>query len=196
MEADSQLDEEGLESWDVFKEDAWPDYEDEAVTVEGAEGQEDTGLENPHSTHEHSGEHGHAGEDKPHEVEEEDEEDEWAELAKEHAYNPDDYPYNYEDYPNEDLWGDEDWSEVQHAADKEFIHVDAHILCTPVRGRSRTSSRWLSEEKGGVRGWSSVRLRHLVMTSASLFLWQVIADIDADGVDELVVSTSYFFDRE
>eukprot|EP00475_Leptophrys_vorax_P031313 TRINITY_DN47392_c0_g1_i1.p1 TRINITY_DN47392_c0_g1~~TRINITY_DN47392_c0_g1_i1.p1 ORF type:complete len:550 (-),score=28.73 TRINITY_DN47392_c0_g1_i1:140-1690(-) len=53
------------------------------------------------------------------------------------------------------MWEDEDWSEAKHEAEKEFLLVDSHILCTPV-----------------------------------------IADIDNDGRDELIVAASHFFDRE
>ena len=67
----------------------------------------------------------------------------------------DEYQYEYDEEVNSDLWADEDWTETEHEAEKEFIGVDAHILCTPV-----------------------------------------IADIDKDGVDELIVAASYFFDRE
>lgn len=65
------------------------------------------------------------------------------------------YQYDYDDYVDEAMWGDENWKEVQHEKEEDYINIDAHILCTPV-----------------------------------------IADIDRDGVDEMVVAASYFFDRE
>ena len=83
----------------------------------------------------------------------------WDVFADEDASNDpgllDEYQYEYDEEVNSDLWADEDWTETEHEAEKEFIGIDAHILCTPV-----------------------------------------IADIDKDGVDELVVAASYFFDRE
>lgn len=36
----------------------------------------------------------------------------------------------------------------------------------------------------------------MVVTLSYVVLFQVIADIDKDGVDELIVAVSYFFDRE
>nr|CAD1822120.1 unnamed protein product [Ananas comosus var. bracteatus] len=67
----------------------------------------------------------------------------------------DEYHYDYDDYVDESMWGDEDWTEQEHAKMEDYVDVDAHILCTPV-----------------------------------------IADIDNDGVQEMIVGVSYFFDRE
>lgn len=36
----------------------------------------------------------------------------------------------------------------------------------------------------------------MVITSSVVLFVQVIADIDNDGVDEMIVAASYFFDRE
>ncbi|KAJ4761384.1 hypothetical protein LUZ62_071759 [Rhynchospora pubera] len=67
----------------------------------------------------------------------------------------DEYSYDYDDYVDESMWGDEDWKEAAHQNLQDYVHVDSHILSTPV-----------------------------------------IADIDHDGVQEMVVAVSYFFDRE
>ncbi|EYU41833.1 hypothetical protein MIMGU_mgv1a001719mg [Erythranthe guttata] len=67
----------------------------------------------------------------------------------------DEYNYDYDEYVDETMWGDEEWTEAQHEKLEDYVHIDAHVLCTPV-----------------------------------------IADIDNDGVNEMVVAVSYFFDRE
>ncbi|XP_047961112.1 protein DEFECTIVE IN EXINE FORMATION 1 [Salvia hispanica] len=67
----------------------------------------------------------------------------------------DEYNYDYDDYVDETLWGDEEWTESEHEKLEDFVHIDAHVLCTPV-----------------------------------------IADIDHDGVFEMIVAVSYFFDHE
>ncbi|KAL7095458.1 hypothetical protein ACP275_10G025300 [Erythranthe tilingii] len=67
----------------------------------------------------------------------------------------DEYNYDYDEYVDETMWGDEEWTESQHEKLEDYVHIDAHVLCTPV-----------------------------------------IADIDNDGVNEMVVAVSYFFDRE
>ncbi|XP_020202953.1 protein DEFECTIVE IN EXINE FORMATION 1 [Cajanus cajan] len=67
----------------------------------------------------------------------------------------DEYSYDYDDYVDESMWGDEEWTEVQHEKSEDYVNVDSHILCTPV-----------------------------------------IADIDNDGVSEMIVAVSYFFDHE
>ncbi|KAG8376991.1 hypothetical protein BUALT_Bualt09G0121800 [Buddleja alternifolia] len=67
----------------------------------------------------------------------------------------DEYNYDYDDYVDETMWGDEEWTEAQHEKLEDYVHIDAHVLCTPV-----------------------------------------IADIDNDGVSEMIVAVSYFFDRE
>lgn len=44
----------------------------------------------------------------------------------------DEYNYDYDDYVDETMWGDEEWNEAQHEASQSYVHVDSHILCTPV----------------------------------------------------------------
>jgi len=93
----------------------------------------------------------------------------------------DEYSYDYDDYVDENMWGDEDWVESQHEKEEDYVAVDSHILCTPV---SITATSTES---------------HLIYTNQLKFifdLYQVIADIDNDGVSEMVVAVSYFFDRE
>ncbi|CAI9761855.1 unnamed protein product [Fraxinus pennsylvanica] len=77
------------------------------------------------------------------------------ELFRDSEELADEYNYDYDDYVDESLWGDEEWTEAQHAKLEDFVHIDAHVLCTPV-----------------------------------------IADIDNDGVSEMIVGVSYFFDHE
>nr|GEX01904.1 protein defective in exine formation 1 [Tanacetum cinerariifolium] len=77
------------------------------------------------------------------------------ELFRDNDELADEYNYDYDDYVDETMWGDEEWSEAQHEASQKYVHVDSHILCTPV-----------------------------------------IADIDQDGVSEMIVAVSYFFDHE
>ncbi|XP_015897105.1 protein DEFECTIVE IN EXINE FORMATION 1 [Ziziphus jujuba] len=77
------------------------------------------------------------------------------ELLRDSDELADEYSYDYDDYVDDSMWGDEDWTEVQHEKLEDFVNVDSHILCTPV-----------------------------------------IADIDKDGVSEMVVAVSYFFDHE
>ncbi|KAE9611022.1 hypothetical protein Lal_00015807 [Lupinus albus] len=67
----------------------------------------------------------------------------------------DEYNYDYDDYVDESMWGDEEWTEVNHEKLEDYVNVDSHILSTPV-----------------------------------------IADIDNDGVSEMIVAVSYFFDNE
>ncbi|KAI3676307.1 hypothetical protein L1987_85913 [Smallanthus sonchifolius] len=77
------------------------------------------------------------------------------ELLRDSDELADEYNYDYDDYVDETMWGDEEWNEAQHEASQSYVHVDSHILCTPV-----------------------------------------IADIDKDGVSEMIVAVSYFFDQE
>nr|XP_043620532.1 protein DEFECTIVE IN EXINE FORMATION 1 [Erigeron canadensis] len=77
------------------------------------------------------------------------------ELFRDNDELADEYNYDYDDYVDESMWGDEEWTEAQHEASQNYVHVDSHILCTPV-----------------------------------------IADIDRDGVSEMIVAVSYFFDHE
>ncbi len=51
----------------------------------------------------------------------------------------DDYGYDYDDYFDESMWGNDTWSEAIHEQEADYISVDSHILCTPVR-----CSFWLS----------------------------------------------------
>ncbi|KAI3771296.1 hypothetical protein L6452_02458 [Arctium lappa] len=77
------------------------------------------------------------------------------ELFRDNEELADEYNYDYDDYVDETMWGDEEWTEAQHEASQNYVHVDSHILCTPV-----------------------------------------IADIDQDGIAEMIVAVSYFFDHE
>lgn len=77
------------------------------------------------------------------------------ELFRDNEELADEYNYDYDDYVDETMWGDEEWTEAQHEASQNYVHVDSHILCTPV-----------------------------------------IADIDQDGISEMIVAVSYFFDHE
>ncbi|KAL2337850.1 hypothetical protein Fmac_012296 [Flemingia macrophylla] len=77
------------------------------------------------------------------------------ELLRNSEELADEYSYDYDDYVDESMWGDEEWTEVQHEKSEDYVNVDSHILCTPV-----------------------------------------IADIDNDGVSEMIVAVSYFFDHE
>lgn len=45
----------------------------------------------------------------------------------------DEYNYDYDDYVDESMWGDEEWTESEHEKQEDFVHIDAHILATPVR---------------------------------------------------------------
>ncbi|KAK6943550.1 hypothetical protein RJ641_024652 [Dillenia turbinata] len=77
------------------------------------------------------------------------------ELFHENEELGDEYSYDYDDYVDESLWGDEEWIEGLHEKEGDYVHVDSHILSTPI-----------------------------------------IADIDNDGVTEMIVAVSYFFDHE
>ncbi|CAL5389798.1 unnamed protein product [Camellia sinensis] len=77
------------------------------------------------------------------------------ELLRDSDELADEYSYDYDDYVDENMWGDEEWTETDHENLEDFVNVDSHILCTPV-----------------------------------------IADIDNDGVSEMVIAVSYFFDHE
>ncbi|GMH23043.1 hypothetical protein Nepgr_024886 [Nepenthes gracilis] len=77
------------------------------------------------------------------------------ELFRDNDELADEYSYDYDDYVDENMWGDEEWTEAQHETAEDYVDIDSHILCTPV-----------------------------------------IADIDNDGVSEMVIAVSYFFDRE
>ncbi|CAN4109706.1 unnamed protein product [Withania somnifera] len=78
------------------------------------------------------------------------------ELFRDNEELPDDYDYDDDDYLDDDeIWNHEDFEESEHEKLKNYVHIDAHVLCTPV-----------------------------------------IADIDRDGVSEMIVAVSYFFDHE
>ncbi|CAI5508892.1 unnamed protein product [Closterium sp. Naga37s-1] len=223
-EPDSELDEEGADSWDVFKEDdddyrQWEgDGDDWAGNNEGegeavGEGEEHVGEEE----HEGHGGWGHHGEEETHKEEhvekEEGEDDEWGGPRAEKE-DGDEYQYDYDDYVNENMWEDEDWTEAEHEADKEYILVDSHILCTPViadidiAGRyelvvaASLESNQMSQNHRALslRAASPPSLPHQVIADIDNDghdeLVVVIADIDNDGHDELVVAASHFFDRE
>jgi hypothetical protein len=57
------------------------------------------------------------------------------EIAEEHGDQglSDHYSYDYDDYVDESMWADDSWTEAQHLKEADFIDIDAHILCTPVR---------------------------------------------------------------
>lgn len=44
----------------------------------------------------------------------------------------DEYNYDYDDYVDENMWGDEEWTEAQHDRIEDYVNIDSHILCTPV----------------------------------------------------------------
>jgi hypothetical protein len=49
----------------------------------------------------------------------------------------DDPEWDYDDFDfdhEEDMWSDEEWRESAREAEKDFVFVDAHILCSPVSG--------------------------------------------------------------
>ncbi|KAL3536485.1 hypothetical protein ACH5RR_004946 [Cinchona calisaya] len=77
------------------------------------------------------------------------------ELFRESDDLADEYNYDYDGYVDESLWGDEEWSETHHETLENYVHIDAHVLCSPV-----------------------------------------IEDIDNDGISEMVVAVSHFFDHE
>ncbi|KAL3531728.1 hypothetical protein ACH5RR_005249 [Cinchona calisaya] len=76
------------------------------------------------------------------------------ELFRDSDELADEYNYDYDDYVDQSMWGDEEWTEAQHEKLEDYVHIDAHVLCTPV-----------------------------------------IADIDNDGISEMVIAVSYFFDH-
>ena len=97
---------------------------------------------------------------------------------------PDEYNYDYDDYVDESMWGDEDWTEQEHEKAEDYVSIDAHILSTPV-----------SEYFCSVLHMCYVFISKWPRVSLTFFV-QVIADIDSDGVQEMVIAVSYFFDRE
>lgn len=93
----------------------------------------------------------------------------------------DEYNYDYDDYVDENMWGDEDWTESQHETVEDYVDIDSHILSTPVSAII-VQSLVIFQNK----------MSHILNIDSP----QVIADIDNDGVSEMVVAVSYFFDRE
>ncbi|KAI3936031.1 hypothetical protein MKX01_021461 [Papaver californicum] len=77
------------------------------------------------------------------------------ELFRDNEELADEYNYDYDDYVDENMWGDEEWTEDKHEKMEDYVNIDSHILSTPV-----------------------------------------IADIDNDGISEMVIAVSYFFDHE
>lgn len=65
------------------------------------------------------------------------------EIAEEHGDQglSDHYSYDYDDYVDESMWADDSWSEAQHLKEADFIDIDAHILCTPVRNLLHASTK-------------------------------------------------------
>lgn len=54
------------------------------------------------------------------------------ELFRDSDELADEYNYDYDDYVDDTMWGDEEWTEAQHDMSENYVHIDAHILCTPV----------------------------------------------------------------
>ncbi|GAA0154718.1 hypothetical protein LIER_12621 [Lithospermum erythrorhizon] len=44
----------------------------------------------------------------------------------------DEYNYDYDDFVDENMWADEEWTEAQHEKLEDYVHIDGHILSTPV----------------------------------------------------------------
>ena len=42
------------------------------------------------------------------------------------------HDYDYGDYVDESMWGDEEWTEVEHEKVEKYVDIDAHLVCTPV----------------------------------------------------------------
>lgn len=53
-------------------------------------------------------------------------------IFRENDELADEYNYDYDDYVDESMWGDEEWTEVDHEKAEEYVDIDAHLLCTPV----------------------------------------------------------------
>lgn len=54
------------------------------------------------------------------------------ELFRDNDELADEYNYDYDDYVDENMWGDEEWTEEEHEKIENYVNVDAHVLCTPV----------------------------------------------------------------
>lgn len=76
------------------------------------------------------------------------------ELFRETDELGDEYNYDYDDYVDENMWGEEEWTEAQHEKLEDYVHIDAHVLCTPV---------------------SIVRLEFFFFLAASLLLWTTVS---------------------
>lgn len=62
----------------------------------------------------------------------EEEADSTFDLFRDNDEIDDEYNYDYDDYTDESMWGDEEWTEALHETAEDFVHIDAHVLCTPV----------------------------------------------------------------
>lgn len=65
------------------------------------------------------------------------------ELFRENDELADEYNYDYDDYVDENLWGDEEFTEAQHEALENYVNIDSHILCTPVCSINLVSVLWI-----------------------------------------------------
>lgn len=54
------------------------------------------------------------------------------ELFRDSDELADEYNYDYDDYVDEDTWKDEEFREPEHEKLEDYVHIDAHVLCTPV----------------------------------------------------------------
>ena len=54
------------------------------------------------------------------------------ELFRESDELGDEYSYDYDDYVDDSMWGEEEWTERVHETVEDYVHIDSHILCTPV----------------------------------------------------------------
>lgn len=53
---------------------------------------------------------------------------------------PEDYDYDYDDYIDDDeIWKGEKFEEPEHEKSANYVHIDAHVLCTPVSLSERTA---------------------------------------------------------
>lgn len=104
----------------------------------------------------------------------------------------DEYSYDYDDYVDDSMWGDEDWKEATHQNLEDYVLVDSHILSTPVNFIIYLCFAFCFCLCFSLDKYNTWNMLHMFLNA----LTQVIADIDSDGVQEMVVAVSYFFDRE
>lgn len=53
---------------------------------------------------------------------------------------PDDYDYDDDDYLDDDeIWKGEEFEQPEHEKLENYVHIDAHVLCTPVSLLERTA---------------------------------------------------------